>query len=94
MNSLQRENFRRAILMVMDANQGPHGVGLPALRLLVGHYGFYPSSEDTQFEVEYLIDKGMVANLTKTISPENRFYRITASGRDFLASTFPVPPTT
>lgn len=92
MNPLQRENYRRAILLVLDANASPYGVGLPALRLLVQHYGFYPTDVETLAELTYLADKGFIIEVQKQLSPENRQYRITATGRDFLASTTPVPP--
>lgn len=92
MNPLQRENYRRALLLVLDANASPYGVGLPALRLLVQHYGFYPTDVDTLAELTYLTDKGFITEVAKQMSPENRLHRITAAGRDFLASTTPVLP--
>ena len=36
-------------------------------------------------EVQYLADKGLVVADEKTISPENKRWRITAAGRDWLA---------
>lgn len=38
-----------------------------------------------EIEVQYLIDKGLMENQTKAVSPEMRAYRTTASGRDYLA---------
>jgi hypothetical protein len=37
-------------------------------------------------ELQYLADKGMVATVNKSISPENLCWRITAAGRDFIAA--------
>jgi hypothetical protein len=43
------------------------------------------SPRDIERELQYLLDKGLLVDVTKAISPENRCYRIHANGRDFLA---------
>lgn len=40
---------------------------------------------DIAQEIQYLIDKGLLARVEKVISPENATVRVTAAGRDFLA---------
>jgi hypothetical protein len=42
-------------------------------------------AEQVLDEMQYLVDRGLVTLAPKTISPENTAWRITASGRDFLA---------
>jgi hypothetical protein len=37
-------------------------------------------------EILYLADKGLLVSVNKLVSPENRAWRITAAGRDFLAT--------
>lgn len=43
------------------------------------------SREDVAKEIAYLEDKGLLALHEKTVSPENRRWRVTAAGRDWLA---------
>jgi len=59
---------------------------LPALGHLAGCFGF-PTPQDSALEreLQYLEDKAQVAQVLKGISPENRAWRITAAGRDYLA---------
>lgn len=82
-----RELFRRALLEALDANGTRYGLGLAALRLHLAPFGFPGSNTaDIERELLYLIDKGFVAEVTKAVSPELRSWRITAPGRDHLAS--------
>lgn len=37
-------------------------------------------------ELQYLADKALIEEVNKLLSPENKHWRITASGRDFLAA--------
>ncbi len=86
MTSASRELFRLALLRVMDANTTAHGLGAHALATLVIQYGFRVTVEETQHELRYLEDKGYVSVPPKNISPENKTWRITAAGRDELAT--------
>ena len=86
MNPEPRELFRLALLRLLDANPTRYGLGAAALAHLAATYGFaFPTAEQVCREAQYLADKGLLAPLDKTISPENRLWRITAAGRDFLA---------
>ena len=86
MNAEQRELFRRALLEVLEANNTRFGLGSAALRHLIRPYGFErPEEKEVREEVGYLEDKGLVAEVLKGVSPENRAWRITAAGRDYLA---------
>jgi len=86
MDTEQRELFRLALLRIFDANQTRYGLGLAALGHLGRSYGFFNSgAPQLERELRYLQDKGYIGQLFKTISPENRVWRITAAGRDFLA---------
>lgn len=65
-----RFGFNAALLLQMARNEGRPGL----------------SREAAAAELEYLADKGLVAEVAKPISPENRAWRITAAGRDLLAA--------
>jgi len=82
----QRELFRISLLRVLDANRSQFGFGLTALATLVLRFGFKVGPDDVEPEIIYLEDKGFVTLIGKAISPENRTWRITADGRDYLAS--------
>jgi hypothetical protein len=86
MNPERRELFRLALLRVLDANHTRFGLGLPALGHLAGSFGFpTPSDSELERELQYLEDKAQITPVLKGISPENRAWRITAAGRDYLA---------
>jgi hypothetical protein len=86
MNPEQRELFRNAILCVLEANPSRFGLTVRALTHLVAVYGFMsPQAAEIENEVVYLADKGLVTDVAKEISPENKAWRVTASGRDYLA---------
>ena len=86
MNAERRELFRLALLRVLDANHTRFGLGLAALKHLAASFGF-PNGQDSELEreLQYLEDKAHVTEVLKGISPENRAWRITAAGRDYLA---------
>ncbi len=86
MNAEQRESFRLALLRVLEANNTQYGLGLAALGHLATTFGFSRARiSDVEREIVYLEDKGYAIQLVKPISPENRVWRITAEGRDYLA---------
>jgi hypothetical protein len=86
-HAVGRELLRRALLLVLDANGSPHGLGKQALALLIHQFGARANGDQVSAEMQYLEDKGLVTRVQKTISPENGLWRITAEGRDFLASS-------
>jgi hypothetical protein len=90
MNTEKREAFRLALLSVLEANNTQYGLGLPALANFAAVFGF-PNvpARDLEREILYLEDKQYVIQLFKPISPENRVWRITAQGRDYLAQLSP-----
>ena len=63
------------------------GLTVQAIQIFLGQFGFRASrADDVTAEMQYLADKGMTVPVNKTISPENACWRITANGRDFLAT--------
>ena len=87
MNAQQRELFRLALLRVLESNPTERGLGLQALQLSVGAFGFsMPGLDALKAELAYLEDKRFAVVVGKAISPENKTWRITADGRDELAS--------
>ena len=85
MNAQQLELFRLALLRVADLNPAPWGLLPAAFAVHVKQFGFSPEPEDTIRELEYLEEKGFLKVPGKNISPENRAWKITATGRDELA---------
>lgn len=80
-----REQFRLALLSVLDAAASV-GLRESSLCLHMKAAGFEPTLVELRTELTYLDDKKFVAELSKQISPELRRWRITATGRDFLAT--------
>ncbi|MDR3459562.1 MAG: hypothetical protein P4N60_19200 [Verrucomicrobiae bacterium] len=87
MNAEQKESFRLALLRVLDERASERfGLTVQAIQVFLGQFGFRASKVDeVNVELQYLADKGYVVEISKTISPENRCWRITAEGRDFIA---------
>jgi hypothetical protein len=86
MNPEQREQLRLSLLRFLDSN--PTRFGLPSRYLVqMARSEGFSETDKTQIENElsYLEDKALVAEAMKGVSPENRHWRITASGRDFWA---------
>ncbi len=87
MTSEQREQLRLSLLRFLDANPTRFGLGVPLLLQMARNEG-RPKLEAEQVQVElgYLEDKALVAEVLKGISPENRAWRITSEGMDFVAT--------
>lgn len=85
MNATTRELFRQALLQALAPV--PAGVGLSAatLRVQIVKIGHVNTEAEVATEMQYLWDKQYVAPVAKGISPENRLWRLTAAGRDYLA---------
>jgi len=79
-----RENLRILLLTTLAAARG-YAVGIDGLRLGLPAQLRRLDADEITAELAYLIDKGFVAVEAKAISPENREWKITAAGRDFLA---------
>jgi hypothetical protein len=86
MDPEQRELYRHEILRILDANQTRFGLSAGAIVTHAVVEGFSMNRETCDRELTYLVDKELVAEVGKTLSPENRAWRITAAGRDYLAS--------
>jgi hypothetical protein len=82
----QREQLRLSLLRYLDRD-GSAMFGLPTKRLQVNarSEGFTVTYDIVEAELIYLQDKGLVAEISKTLSPEVRAWRVTAQGRDLLA---------
>ena len=85
MNPTEREQARLSLLRYLAANRGRFGMVVAMLRQYLAAEGSLLSPAEIEAELVYLADKEMVAETTKSISPENRAWRITAAGRDYLA---------
>jgi len=85
MNAEQRELFRLALLRVLDANHTRYGLGVAALCHLAGLFGFRAApTDDVADDMEYLKGKGVVEEVFKRVSRENRAWRITQQGVAYL----------
>ena len=86
MNPAELELLRIYLLQTLRAIAGSE---LPLSTLLRGAKlaGFRDVSDrDLLAELRYLEDKRLVATPEKSVSPEMREWRITADGRDYLAT--------
>ena len=86
MDKTARENLRLALLRVLETRTGRFGLNLDGITLHVRSEGFPQITRDqVEPELIYLEDLGYIEQALKTISPENRCWRIRATGRDYLA---------
>jgi hypothetical protein len=83
-NSL-REQLRLNLLLQAEAAST---LGLSDAAFLLGArtQGYRADETRVKTELQYLVDKEFLAPAPKAISPELSKHRITAAGRDFLAS--------
>jgi len=86
MNAEQRELYRIALLRVLDANTTTYGLRAAVVAIHAQPFGFKSTPEQAAQELVYLKDKGFADTNLKAISPENQTWRITAAGRDWLAT--------
>jgi hypothetical protein len=85
MNPQQRELFRIACLRVFAANDTRFGLGVEAVCHLASCFGFTsPDMREAEEAVHYLARKGLIEEVPKPISPENRVWRIAGAGIAFL----------
>ena len=86
MNPSEREQLRLSLLRFLGANNTRFGLGSSLLEQMARSEG-RPSltKAEVEEELEYLVDKGFSGEFQKPLSPENRAWKITAEGRDFLA---------
>lgn len=85
MNAQMREMLRLCLLEAAELAL-PRAVELATARLAANVRGFRKATDDEiRTELDYLTDKGLLALESKTVSPENKRWRLTAQGRDFLA---------
>jgi len=92
MNAEQKELFRKALLRVLDANRTRFGLSVVALSFQLGQFGFTPQNsggvealkEAIQDELDYLAGKQLVEEAQKTISAENRAWRLSPTGFAFV----------
>lgn len=87
MSPEQKELFRLAILRVLDANNTRFGLGRSAIAHSMVLFGFAsPRTDDLDAALAYLEGKKLIYEVLKGISPENRAWKITAEGTDFVAT--------
>ena len=85
MNSEDREQIRLTIIRRLDERRW--GVPTSSIVQMIRWEGFSTvTKEDVEIEIHYLVEKGLVSEVLKSLSPENKEYRITAEGRDFRAT--------
>lgn len=94
MNAEEKELFRKSLLRVMDANRTRFGLGVVALASRLELFGFtlgnLGGAEAAHGlildELDYLVSKQLAEEVLKTVSKENRAWRITREGIAFLDS--------
>ena len=86
MNAETRQLIRETLLRMLEA--APHcGLPLSTLGLGLQKRGLRDVGDDAiRAELQYLVEKGMAVRVPQVLSPELAPWRITAEGRDYLAS--------
>lgn len=89
----QKENFRLAILRVLDANRTRFGLGIVAIGHALRIFAFTAANfggdmkamyDAIADELQYLGDKGLIEEALKVISKDNRSWRITDKGIGYI----------
>lgn len=80
-----QERLVLRITLLQIARSAPVGVTREFAPVALRLRGVRPSTAEIDDEIAYLCDKGMLAAVEKKLSPEVKAWRITASGRDYLA---------
>ena len=76
----------RVNLLLQGREAGRFGLTQNELLVNARSAGFRDADADAvREEIDYLKDKGQIANVDQEISPEVESFRITAAGRDWLA---------
>ncbi len=86
MNPDEREQVRLSMLRHLSANPTRFGITPRLLRQYMRCDGQPVTDAECEAELLYLEDKGLICETTKLLSPENRAWRITAAGRDLIAT--------
>ena len=87
MNEQQLELFRVAGLRVFESNNTRFGLGVPALCHAMAVFGFpSPDQEAVKDMVQYWLTREFLEEVQKHVSRENRAWRITTKGLQFLDS--------
>jgi hypothetical protein len=84
----EREQLRLSLLRFLDNNASGRGMSTGLLLQMARSEG-RPRliTDDVDAELQYLADKGLIAQVSKAVSPEIVLWRITATGRDFQATS-------
>lgn len=82
-----RELLRISLLRLLGRRPWQYGLPTAVLHAHARLEGMpHVSRDQVEAELLYLTDKGLVDIVDKRISPELRSWRITANGRDWLAT--------
>lgn len=86
MNATQTEILRHALLTGAEAGK-PYGMTVELFAMAARSMGLRSvTAAEIEAEIAYLVDKGFLHLEPKALSPENRRWRISATGRDYLAT--------
>ena len=80
-----RIELLRLTLLIQASRASRLGTPISTFHLAARVAGFEVTLRDVERELLYLLDKGLLVEVPKVISPENVHYRIHATGRDLLA---------
>lgn len=87
MHPADREQLRLSLVRHLATNPTRWGLTASLLTQYVRAEGLTVDAPVVEAELLYLQDKGLVALVDKTISPEIRAWRVTATGRDLHAQS-------
>lgn len=73
------------LTLLLAALSAPRGLAVELALVMLPGRGIAATADEIRAEIGYLVDKGMLAPVDQKISPEQKFWRVTAEGRDHLA---------
>jgi hypothetical protein len=92
MSPEQKELFRLALLRVLDLNRTRWGLGIVSIAHHIRQFSFTAANfgGDQAFhdaiadEIQYLTDKCLIEEALKSVSKDNRAWRITTDGIAYI----------
>jgi hypothetical protein len=86
MTPQRRHQLRTALLIIIESVK-PFAAELPLIRIGLPTHGFRAMEDEVVLtELDYLVEKRFVAKDGAKLAPELGKWKITADGRDFLAT--------
>lgn len=85
MKTIERENFRIALMSVAAANRSRFGLGVPHFKLHVANLAYEDvTNEDVERELEWMAERELLDEVPNSLSPGNRLWHLSEKGQAIL----------